>query len=134
MSRSLDIPIDFDGEAVRHPELADGYAWEWLANVPARYSEAYALLVTSLYDSLGSDPNLQYFMVTAHTDSPLDFYDSEIAEGYSVDNLAPAAPAALAGAQQLRLRRANRIRTLHGSLAIEGNASWLLMANSGGVR
>ncbi|MCK4539397.1 MAG: T9SS type A sorting domain-containing protein [Candidatus Krumholzibacteria bacterium] len=100
MSSSVDIPIDFDGEAVRRPDLADGYAWEWLANVPARYFETYALLVTSLYDSLGSDLNLQYFMVTAHTDSPLEFYDSEIAEGYSVDNLAPAAPAQLAGTQQ----------------------------------
>ncbi len=84
------ITADFEGHAVRM--LSDGYAWEWLENVPARYFETYALTVESLYDSLDSDPGWQYFMVSAQTETAYVYYDSPIDSGYSVDNLAPAVP------------------------------------------
>jgi hypothetical protein len=74
-----------------------GFAWEWLDNVPAHFFETYALTVQSLYDSMGTDPGWQYFMVSAHTWDPAIFYDSAIDSGYSVDNLAPSIPEALTG-------------------------------------
>jgi hypothetical protein len=91
---SLDIPVDFEGPAVRL--TAEGYAWEWLANVPSHYFETYALLVVSLYDSMGTDPGWQTFMVSAQTADPTIFYDSAVDSGYSVDNLSPGAPMGLA--------------------------------------
>ena len=91
-SGDLNIPVDFEGKAVRHSPLGDGFAWEWLANVPARGIDTYALLVESLYDSMGTDPGWQCFMVTAHTEMPYEYYDSDVACGYSVDNLPPFAP------------------------------------------
>jgi hypothetical protein len=93
----LDIPVDFEGPAVR---MMDGeYPWEWLANVPARYLDTYALTVVSLSDSMGTDPGWQYFRIAAHTDEPSGWYDSPVDSGYSVDNLAPCAPLALEGEQ-----------------------------------
>jgi hypothetical protein len=93
----IDIPADFAGPAVR--ATSDGYAWEWLENVVARYFETYALTVESLYDSMGSDPGWQYFMVSAHTSPSYIYYDSPVDSGYSVDNLAPAVPKGFAGVQ-----------------------------------
>ena len=87
---SFAMPVDFDGSAYRM--TSDGYAWEWLDNKPARYFETYVATVVSLYDSIGSDPGWQYFMVSAQTDTAWVFYDSQVDSGYSVDNLAPAAP------------------------------------------
>ncbi|MDH3199012.1 MAG: hypothetical protein OEO21_12315, partial [Candidatus Krumholzibacteria bacterium] len=93
----IDIPADFSGPAVR---AASGYSWQWLGNVPAQYFDSYALTVPSLYDSTGSNPGWQYFMVTAHAGSPAPFCDSAIDSGYSVDNLSPAAPQGLAGSPE----------------------------------
>jgi len=90
--------VDFEGTARR---AAGGYSWEWLGNVPARYFDSYSLLVTSLSDSMGSDPHWQYFMVTAHTDLAEYYYDSDVDSGYSVDNLSPQAPSPVAGDQQV---------------------------------
>jgi predicted lipoprotein with Yx(FWY)xxD motif len=89
------VPIDYAGPALRRS--SGGYSWEWIANVPARYFDSYSLLVTSLYDSMGVDPGWQYFMVTAQTATQYIFYDSPVASGYSVDNLAPHSPSSLAG-------------------------------------
>lgn len=75
----------------------NGYAWERLANVQARYFKTYSLTVQSLSDSMGSDPSLQYFMVSAHTDAQYVYFDSPIDSGYSVDNFAPCTPLCLAG-------------------------------------
>ena len=93
------VPIDFAGTMIRRLPEASSWAWEWLANVPAKHYEEYALMVTSRYDSMGTDPGWQYFVVTAHTSDPLLYYDSPVDSGYSVDNLSPCAPAGLAGAR-----------------------------------
>jgi hypothetical protein len=94
----LVIPIDFAGVAAR---AAGGYSWEWLGNVPAHHFDNYTMTVDSPYDSMGSDPHWQYFMVSAHTVDSLFYYDSAIDSGYSADNLSPAAPQGLAGTQQI---------------------------------
>jgi hypothetical protein len=96
---SAGIRIDFDGRMTRLLAGAAGYAWEWIANVPAKHHEEYALMVESRYDSIGADPGWQYFVVSAHTSDPLLYFDSAIDSGYSVDNLSPSVPLGLAGEQ-----------------------------------
>ncbi|UCF06377.1 MAG: T9SS type A sorting domain-containing protein [bacterium] len=99
--KELGITEDFEGAATRYLPLTQGYAWEWLVNVPARQAELYARTVESLYDSIGTDPGWQYFIVTAHTADPIIFFDSPVDSGYSVDNLSPAQPTGFAGIQSL---------------------------------
>jgi hypothetical protein len=95
--KTPDVPLDFEGAAVRL--MDNGYSWEWLANIPARYFESYSYLAVSLNDSMGTDPGWQYFMVTAHTPLQYVFYDSPIDSGYSVDNLSPSIPGGFAAEQ-----------------------------------
>ena len=97
----LGMEENFSGDAVRWINTAAGDAWEWLANIPARQSEEYALMIESLYDSMGSDPGWQYFVVTAHSADPAIYFDSPVDSGYSVDNLSPALPLAFGGIQSL---------------------------------
>jgi hypothetical protein len=66
--------------------------WEWITDVPTHQFETYAYTVTSLYDSMGTDPHWQYFMVTMWTDDPDLYWDTPVNRGYSVDNLAPGVP------------------------------------------
>ena len=91
------IPINFEGRAIYKTE--NGFAWEWLANVPAHSFDTYAYTVKSLYDSTSTSTNWQYFMVTACTDEPFLYWDSPVDSGYSVDNLSPSPPANLTGRQ-----------------------------------
>ncbi|UCF05458.1 MAG: hypothetical protein JSV33_00015 [bacterium] len=93
----LGVTVDFDGPAIRFYSSSGDSAWEWLANVPARHFETYALTVQSLYDSMGTDPGWQYFMISAHTNDPVVYYDSPVDSGYSVDDLSPCQPEGLAG-------------------------------------
>jgi hypothetical protein len=72
------------------------YAWEWLADLPSHYFDEYSYTAESLHDSSGVTAGYQHFLVSAHTSDPFVFYDSLPDSGYSVDNLAPAAPVALA--------------------------------------
>jgi len=98
-----DIVIDSDaiGEAMRRIPTAAGDAWELVGFIPARQAEEYALMVESLYDSMDSDPGWQYFVVTAHMEGSILFFDSPVDSGYSVDNLSPAMPVAFEGIQSL---------------------------------
>jgi hypothetical protein len=91
------VPADHEGPAPLC--MYNGYAWQWLVTVPARYFELYSAVVPSLYDSTGIDAGWQYFMVSAQTDTQFVFYDSAVDSGYSVDNLAPCVPQGLAGEQ-----------------------------------
>jgi hypothetical protein len=79
----------------------NGWAWEWLADVPAHGFESYAYTAVSLYDSLGSDPHWQYFMVSGQTARQLVYYDSPLDSGYSMDNLSPSVPEGLAAEQSI---------------------------------
>lgn len=72
-----------------------GFAWEWIADMPARFFDTYVATVPSLHDSTALGTGWQYFMVSAVTHDPYLFYDSEVDSGYSVDNLSPFAPTGL---------------------------------------
>jgi hypothetical protein len=72
--------------------LNDDGVWEFVGQVPADGSNRYALTVATLYDSTEADPALTTFMVKALTQGGMS-YESIPAEGYSVDNLVPMAPA-----------------------------------------
>ncbi|MBU1920439.1 hypothetical protein KKG66_06310 [bacterium] len=70
--------------------------YELLAEIPASQLPGYGQIVTTLADSNASgQPYFSYF-VRAHSINPLAFWDTEPDSGYSVDNLAPQAPALLA--------------------------------------
>lgn len=98
---ALGMTAGFGDAVVRHLVTAAGDTWEWLANVPAHHVESYGLTVASLYDSMGSDPGWQYFVVTAHTADPAIYFNSPVDSGYSVDNLPPGLPLAFGGIQSL---------------------------------
>ncbi len=68
------------------------HVWGWLADHPARKLPSYYYVAETLYDSMSITDGMHDFMVTAHTNDPNTFTDSNIAGGYSVDNLAPSAP------------------------------------------
>lgn len=71
--------------------------WEYVATVPARARAGYSAVVATTTDSIpGSNPATA-FMVSAETSSGVDYWDSAASTGYSVDNLAPAAPAPFTG-------------------------------------
>jgi hypothetical protein len=66
--------------------------WEWVADQPAHKLPVYGYTCSTVNDSMSSNPGAHYFMISAHTSDANVFFDSEPIMGYSVDNLAPAAP------------------------------------------
>ena len=73
------------------------YYWELIATQGAYRLTRYAKTVATLFDSTGVTSDEHYFQVIAQTGDPGVFYVSAPDSGYSVDNLAPAAPASLTG-------------------------------------
>ncbi|NOT35491.1 MAG: T9SS type A sorting domain-containing protein [Candidatus Eisenbacteria bacterium] len=84
---------------VERVETANGTQlvyWEALATLPAQRLAGYGYTAATTQDSLpGSNPYSAFF-VTARTASVDVFYDSPVDSTYSVDNLSPSAPGALA--------------------------------------
>jgi hypothetical protein len=67
--------------------------WEAVAELPAERLAHYAYTATTPQDSMaGSNPYTAFF-VSALTSDPNLFFHSPVDSGYSVDNLAPPAPA-----------------------------------------
>jgi len=66
--------------------------WEFVASVAAQQNDNYTTAVPTPADSSGAGPAFTAYFVAAHTSTPSVFYDSPANSGYSVDNLAPAAP------------------------------------------
>lgn len=96
-----DIGPDFNGRAVRQAAPANGeYFWEWVGNQDAMYFDGYSYSTPTLFDSTSADPAWHYFQVVTHTEDPFVFWESDPDSGYSVDNLAPGAPAGMS-AQRL---------------------------------
>ena len=85
-----------DAEATSGSLAPSFQMWEAVATVPARQQPFYIGLVPTLADSTTT---LQYsvYFVMAQTTTPWVYYDSAPDSGYSVDNLSPATPQALAG-------------------------------------
>ena len=76
------------------------YGWEFLDYIPADASPSYTYDAATHYDYISAgDPGLHYFKVIAHGPDPLEFWESPVDSGYSVDNLAPAPPSGGSGEQ-----------------------------------
>lgn len=85
---------------------ANGYAFELVGTVSALDLSAYSFVLPTLGDSIAGSNPPTVVMVQARGASGR-YWSSEPDSGYSVDNLAPAAPAAFAGtftAGAMRLR------------------------------
>ena len=74
------------------------YAWEYLATVPVtHFLSAYSYIAPTTGDSIGGSNPLTAFMVVGRSYSGTMFWLSAPDSGYSVDNIAPAAPAPFTG-------------------------------------
>jgi hypothetical protein len=74
--------------------------WEFVGTVPAAYQQEYAYSVPSFGDSTSSGVPETHVKTIAHTSEPWTFWESQPLPGYSVDNLAPAAPVNLTAQRQ----------------------------------
>ncbi len=70
----------------------DEHVWEWLASPIAHRFRFYAQTVRTRSNRTLSAGATETFMVSAHTRHPDVFYDSDLASGFSTDDLAPAPP------------------------------------------
>jgi len=76
---------------------AQTWFWELIDSHDTYRLEAYSKVVPTLFDSSSVTTEYHYYQVIAHTSDPYVFWISDPDSGYSVDNLPPAAPQALAG-------------------------------------
>jgi hypothetical protein len=91
------LPSDHD-ELLILETTATTYAWEFLATVePNHFAGQYSLLAATASDSVGGSNPKTMFLVLGRNASGSMFWPSPPDSGYSVDDLAPAAPAALSG-------------------------------------
>ena len=74
------------------------FYWSFVSTVPAANLDGYAEAVPTLFDSTAVCGERHYFQVIAHGSDPGTYWISAPDSGRSVDNLAPAPPAGLAGA------------------------------------
>ncbi len=82
---------------IRTVSTAEGtFAFQWIADEQSHRLSTYSYDAPTLYDSMAGANGIEYFMVSAETYNENIFYDSNIDSGYSVDNLAPAAPVGVA--------------------------------------
>ena len=76
----------------RHVNEAPQNLWDYIATVPWHGMEAYSAVVPTLGDSTDMGIYWSTFRITAHTEDPMVFYDSQPVTGYSIDNISPNAP------------------------------------------
>ena len=69
--------------------------WHFISMVPFHDFDVYNMVVPTLGDSTHESIHWSTFMVTAHTEDPYVFFDSEPSSGYSIDNLPPDTPVGL---------------------------------------
>lgn len=106
--------IDLTSPARIAPGLEPMLAgWDYVATMPAHGESEYSMVLPTLGDSTASGIERSTFMVRAATADRYVFFDSEPESGYSVDNLAPAAPVNF---------RVNQV-TADGSVELEWNAN-----------
>ena len=86
--------------SIRTQELAgEIYFWELAGSVDGYHLASYSKTVPTLFDSTEACSDPHYVQVIAHTSDSRVYWISEPDSGRSVDNLAPAMPASLAGEQ-----------------------------------
>ena len=71
--------------------LRDDTTWVLITYLAAMQWDEYSVLAGTFRDSSGVEDNISLFFVSAHTATPPWYYVSELAGGYSVDNIAPDA-------------------------------------------
>lgn len=103
-AQGLTALSEFDPESagpVVRIEHAGGltYYWELVQLSTVLFIEKYGDPVATLFDSTAVSNEHHYFQVIAQTSDPLIFWTSAPDSGYSVDNLSPCPPLALAGEQ-----------------------------------
>jgi hypothetical protein len=128
-----EIGPEFEGVAFRAEKTASGdYYWEWVGNQDALYTSGYSYLAPTRQDSVAGEPALHFFQVVAHTADAFRFWPSPPDSGYSVDNLAPAAPLSL---MATRTTGSNVVLTWSPSGANESDFKeyWVYRSESGGV-
>jgi hypothetical protein len=76
----------------RHVNEAPQNLWDYIATVPWHGMEPYSAVVPTLGDSTDMGIYWSTFRITAHTEDPMVFYDSQPVTGYSIDNISPNAP------------------------------------------
>jgi len=81
----------------RQSATAPGDPWTSVAALPASAQPSYDLPAQTPADSTASDPALYHFRVVALADSGSAAWTSNALVGYSVDNIAPPAPASVSG-------------------------------------
>ncbi len=88
-----DLPAALS-DVARESALAMAAAgWDFVASVPVRVQDSYAVVVPTLGDSTLTDGQFfSTFLVSALTATPGVFFDSPPDSGYSLDNLAPSVP------------------------------------------
>lgn len=74
------------------PAGPDGFAWTTVATIPASHNPQYQYPALTPYDSMAATGAAFFFRVTAATNSPNEYWRSNIVSGYSKDNLPPIAP------------------------------------------
>ncbi len=95
-----DVPPETPGDVIRMEQLGGTlYYWQLIETQNIYYQDTYGLPVSTLHDSTSAGTGYHYFQVVAHTNDPMVFWASDPDSGYSVDNLAPCPPLALAGEQ-----------------------------------
>jgi hypothetical protein len=94
------LPTDLPAGTLRIEQIAQKtYYWELVGTQDLYYQPAYGRPIATHYDSTGADAGVHYFQIVAQTADPMVFWASDPDSGYSVDNLAPCPPQALAGVQ-----------------------------------
>lgn len=97
------IPATASGTVYRIEHSAAGtFFWQQIWSASAHHMEAYSATVPTSHDSTTTAPGPQYYQIIAHTTDPLVYWTSAPDSGYSVDNVAPAPPLALAAARELQ--------------------------------
>jgi hypothetical protein len=73
------------------------FYWKLVSTVSASHLDGYSEIVPTLFDSTAVCGEYHYFQVIAHGNDPGMYWISAPDSGRSIDNLAPAPPAGLAG-------------------------------------
>jgi predicted lipoprotein with Yx(FWY)xxD motif len=85
--------------------------WEYMGVVPATHKSGYSYVLSTVCDSVAASNPKTLVMVEARTSGGAQWWDSDPDSGYSVDNLAPPAPAPFTG------QFASGTATLHWGLS-----------------
>ncbi len=88
-----------EGKLLLVPNGAQVTSWEFVGTQAAEAFASYSRIVATTADSAGGSNPRTYFLVEARASTSIssDRWSSAPDSGYSVDNLAPAAPAPLTG-------------------------------------